>query len=118
MLPTSKDESLNELQNLNFRFETQLQITKDFAIHGFEFHPLFHQETLEIDTLVNDVMEAIVYFLEHKFTSWQPLLYTIDISEKNYKKHLSTESNDWVYQFAWAIIKREAQKVFFKKHYK
>jgi hypothetical protein len=32
----------NELQNLNFRFETQLQIAKDFAIHGFEFHPLFH----------------------------------------------------------------------------
>ena len=59
MLPTSKDESLNELQNLNFRFETQLQIAKDFAIHGFEFHPLFHQETLEIDTLVNLTLKHI-----------------------------------------------------------
>jgi hypothetical protein len=55
--------------------------------------------------------------VEKKSSSWQPLLYTIDISEKLYIQYATSQSQNWMQLFAWEVIRREAQKVFFREKY-
>ena len=100
-----------------FRFKTQLQIVKDFSIYGYAFDLAFVQELQSIDNLKRYVTEALMYILEKQPSSWHPLLYTIDISENTYLRLATSGELNWMESFSWLLIRREAQKVFFKEQF-
>lgn len=115
------DQLNNELDahfnSEQFRLKTQRQIAKDFEVHGFSFDPLFCEQVAEIPRLTEQVTDALMYMVEKKASSWQALLYTIDIPEKKYIQYATSQDGNWMHQFAWEIIRREAQKVFFREKF-
>ncbi len=118
MFPVQFDKELEaHISNELFRLKTQRQIAKDFESHGFSFNPIFCDEVVDIQQLSDIVSEALMYMVEKKSSSWQPLLYTIDISEKVYIQYATSQSQNWMQLFAWEVIRREAQKVFFREKY-
>jgi len=115
MFPIQFNQELEEhFSNEEFRLKTQQQLSKDFEVHGFGFHPDFCIEVLEVQQLSDTVCDALMYMVEKKSSSWQPLLYTIDISEKVYVHYATSQQENWMQSFAWEVIRREAQKVFFR----
>jgi len=118
MFPVQFDKELEaHISNELFRLKTQRQIAKDFESHGFSFNPAFCDEVVEIQQLSDTVSEALMYTVEKKASSWQPLLYTIDISEKVYIQYATSQDQNWMQLFVWEVIRREAQKVFFREKY-
>ena len=118
MFPVQFDKELEaHFSNELFRLKTQRQIAKDFESHGFSFNPIFCDEVVDIQQLSDTVSEALFYMIEKKASSWQPLLYTIDISEKLYIQYATSQEQNWMQLFAWEVIRREAQKVFFREKY-
>jgi hypothetical protein len=118
MFPVQFDKELEaHFSNELFRLKTQRQIAKDFESHGFSFNPTFCDEVVDIQQLSDTVSEALMYIIEKKVSSWQPLLYTIDISEKVYVQYATSQEQNWMQFFAWEVIRREAQKVFFREKY-
>ncbi len=118
MFPVKFDKELEaHFSNELFRLKTQRQIAKDFESHGFSYNPTFCDEVVDIQQLSDTVSEALMYIIEKKVSSWQPLLYTIDISEKVYVQYATSQEQNWMQLFAWEVIRREAQKVFFREKY-
>ena len=106
------------LSNQDFVLKTQQQISKDFNQHGFEFEPKFDSEAYEIGKLRIAVQEMLLEVIEKQANKWMPLMYTIDIPEKQYVKFVSDRTSNWIIDFAFLVIKREAQKVFFRESFK
>lgn len=104
--------------NQDFVLKTQQQLSKDFNQHGFVFEPQFDRECYEIGSLKIAVQEMLLEVMEQQPSKWMPLMYTIDIPEKQYLRFFSGLTTDWVVDFAFLVIKREAQKVFFRENYK
>lgn len=118
MFPIQFNKELEaHFSNELFRLKTQRQIAKDFESHGFSFNPEFCDEVIDIQQLSDKVLEALMYVVEKKASSWQPLLYTIDISEKVYIQYATSQEQNWMQLFGWEVIRREAQKVFFREKY-
>lgn len=119
MLPDKINLEIEEQFNQElFRLKTQQQIAKDFGIHGFDFPESFFVEAYSIDALVDVLTQAMMYMIEKQSTSWHPLLYTMDIPEQTYLKLATSNDSNWMEQFTWIVIRREALKVFFKEKYK
>ena len=106
------------LSNHDFVLKTQQQLSKDFSQHGFEFEPKFDTEAYEIGNLRIAVQEMLLEVIEKQANKWMPLMYTIDIPEKQYLKFFSALNSEWIIDFAFLVIKREAQKVFFRESFK
>ncbi|MDD2982636.1 MAG: hypothetical protein PHQ74_04550 [Crocinitomicaceae bacterium] len=106
------------LSNQDFVLKTQRQISKDFNQHGFEFEPQFDTQCYEIGNLRVAVQEMLLEVMEKQPSKWMPLMYTIDIPEKQYLKFVSDRTVDWIIDFTFLVIKREAQKVFFRESFK
>ncbi len=106
------------LSNQAFVLKTQQQISKDFNQHGFEFETEFETTCYEIGKLRKRVQEMLTNIMEKYPNKWMPLMYTLDIPEKQYIRFFSGLTSDWVVDFAFLIIKREAQKVFFRENFK
>lgn len=100
-----------------FRLKTQLQIAKDFGVYGFEFAPNFTENAYSIENLVDTLAEAMMYMIEKQASSWHPLLYTMDVSEQTYLQLATSNEPNWMEEFTWIVIRREALKVFFREKY-
>ncbi len=109
---------VTSLSNQDFVLKTQRQLSKDFSQHGFEFEPKFEIESFEIANLSLVVQEMLKEIIEKQPNKWMPLMYTLDIPEKQYVKFFSGVTSDWIIDFAFLVIKREAQKVFFRENFK
>jgi|GEM_PF-2635577 len=97
---------------------TQQQLIKDFGQHSWAFDTVFAHEPFEMDVLVDTVQAALTHILEKTPRKWLPLMYTLDISEKKYMHFFADTSADWLPEFAWIVIRREAQKVFFREKFR
>jgi hypothetical protein len=104
--------SAEELQE---KFKTQL--LKDFATCNVEeyLQPIsdFYYESIQIN-----ISKALEGIMDKSFSSYQQLLYIIDISERHLKektKEQADRSNNDV--LADLIIKRILQKIVLKKIY-
>lgn len=118
MLPETNQLELEErFDHEQFRLKTQLQIAKDFAVHGFDFAPEFSQVAYSIEELVNTLAEALMYMIEKQSSSWHPLLYTMDVSEQSYLQFATSNNPNWLAEFTWIVLRREALKVFFREKY-
>ncbi len=102
----------------NFVLKTQRQIAKDFGNHGFEFEPDFETGAYEIQRLQDAIQLMLSEIVEKHPSKWLPLMYSLDISEKNYVKFFQQAQSGWLAEFALVVIRREAQKVFFREKLK
>ncbi|TXI86328.1 MAG: hypothetical protein E6Q37_04255 [Crocinitomicaceae bacterium] len=102
----------------DFVLKTQQQIAKDFRQHGYHFEIDFEIVAFEIDVLKKTVHNKLAEIIEKAPSKWLPLMYSIDISEQKYVQFFSATTPDWLTEFTDILIKREAQKVFFRQNLK
>ena len=118
MLPEKNQAELEErFDHEQFRLKTQLQLAKDFGVHGFDFAPEFSQVAYSIEALVDTLAAALMYMIEKQASSWHPLLYTMDVSEQTYLQLATSNNPNWLAEFTWIVLRREALKVFFREKY-
>lgn len=99
----------------DFVLRTQQQLAKDFRIHGFDFGLDFDVEALEMKVLFENVRAMLSRIVEEYPSKWLPLMYSLDISEQNYRHFFAGAQSDWLPDFTRIVIRREAQKVFFRE---
>ena len=90
------------------------QINKDFnlANEGIDFPMSISPDELKIQ-----LHEKIYRMIQYKFAEYLNLLYIIDVSEEEIKKLDGSDLVVLAEQVAFLILKREWQKVWFRKHY-
>ena len=97
--------------------ETANQIERDLNVDGFEivFSGNLENAFIEIKSQLTPIISKIV---SGDKTTFQALLYRIDISEKDYKRTLS-ENDSTMFQekLTELIIRREFQKVITRKYF-
>src|ERR1700733_10905760 len=89
---------------------TAEQVIKDFQIFGFEI-AFSGNEYTAYEELRNQLMPLLLELYKDSRSTFQSLLYRIDISEKQWAKFLQTASDDFSEKLAALIIEREFQKV-------
>ena len=114
----SNPEMEKAFSSADFVLKTQQQIAKDFGNHGFQFAEDFEVLPYETALLKAAVQQVLSDIIEHHASKWLPLMYSLDISEKNYIRFFENAGQDWLSDFAFEVIRREAQKVFFRKKLK
>lgn len=93
------------------------QIIKDFEIFGYEIK-FSGNEFVAYQELKNQVAPLLLELFQKKTSSFQSLLYRIDINEKSFRKLINESAkNDFAEQLADAVIQREFQKVLTRKFF-
>jgi hypothetical protein len=93
------------------------QVIKDFDIFGYEIK-FSGNELTAYDELNNQLAPLLFDLYREKPSSFQSLLYRVDISEKKFRELLDGISEkDFPEQLADAVIRREFQKVLTRKFF-
>ncbi len=103
------------LGNEEFILKTQQQIAKDFAKFNLPFPENFQNLAYSKESIESLISEQIAEIMKEGETRLLQLLYTIDISEKQFLK-ITTEHN-FIQLLAEKILFREAYKVFLRAKY-
>ncbi len=93
------------------------QVIKDFDIFGHEIK-FSGNEFTAYDELKNQLAPLLLKLFNDQTSSFQSLLYRIDITEKTFRQLVeNTGKNDFAEQLADAVIQREFQKVLTRKFF-
>ncbi len=92
------------------------QVIKDFQIFGFEI-VFSGNEYTAYDELKNQLAPLLFNLYKNNRSTFQSLLYRIDISEAEWMKFLQTADDDFSEKLAALIIEREFQKVLTRKFF-
>ncbi len=113
--PVSTESLLEQAQAETLYLSLIEQINKDFnlANEGIDF-PL----SISPDELKIQLHEKIYRMIQYKFAEYLNLLYIIDVSEIEIKKLDGSDLVILAEQVAFLILKREWQKVWFRKNFK
>ena len=96
---------------------TSEQVIKDFQIHGHEIK-FSGNEMAAYDELKNQIAPLLSELHQHQPSTFQSLLYRIDISEKKFRELLNESSkNNFSEKLAELVIQREFQKVLTRKFF-
>jgi hypothetical protein len=112
--PLNSDLLFEEAQKESLYLSLIEQINKDFnlANEGIDF-PL----SISPDELKIQLHEKIYRMIQYKFAEYLNLLYIIDVSEIEIKKLDGSDLVILAEQVSFLILKREWQKVWFRKNY-
>lgn len=105
-------ELLEQLDNNEFVLKTQQQIVRDFEKFNLFFEPLFLEIPLNKTYILEKIAEQLVQLMKEGETPLLQLLYTIDLSEKEFLD-LTIQSN-FLSLLSEKILIREAYKVFLR----
>lgn len=97
---------------VDFVLKTQQQIVKDFAKFNLFFSENFENRTLSKEEIEEQIGIHLVEIMKEGETRLLQLLYTIDLSEKQFL-HLTT-SPSFIQELSKKILFREAYKVFLR----
>jgi len=113
-IPENTDILLADAETENLYLSLIEQINKDFnlANEGIDFPLSISPEELKIQ-----LHEKIYRMIQYKFAEYLNLLYIIDVSEIEIKKLDGSDLVILAEQVSFLILKREWQKVWFRKHY-
>jgi hypothetical protein len=93
------------------------QLIRDFQIFGKEIN-FSGNELTAYDELKNQVAPFLFELYQNQSTTFQALLYRIDISEKKFRVLLDESSkSNFAEKLAELVIQREFQKVLTKKYF-
>lgn len=110
--PQKTDELISIAQSEQLYADLIQQLNKDFT---------YANESMDIsadispEVLCKSLHEKIYILITHRFTSYLKLLYIIDVSESQLKKLDGTDVVKLSEQVLFLILKREWQKVWFRK---
>ncbi|OXA77948.1 hypothetical protein SAMN05444397_11092 [Flavobacterium aquidurense] len=113
--PINTESLLAEAQAATLYLNLVEQINKDFnlANEGIDF-PL----SISPDELKIQLHEKIYRMIQYKFAEYLNLLYIIDVSEIEIKKLDGSDLVILSEQVSFLILKREWQKVWFRKNFR
>ena len=111
---TNNTELLVQIDQTSLYEDLVNQLNKDFEIIGTAVN---FSETENPKELFEFLQEVISELLEKHFDVFLNLLYRIDINEYQIKTIINQIADDTEQQIAFLILKREWQKVWFKKFY-
>lgn len=100
------------LGNEEFILKTQRQIAKDFAKFNLFFEESFEIESHSKEEIEQLIAPLIVDLMKQGETRLLQLLYTIDLSEKEFL-HITTDPN-FIQLLSEKILYREAYKIFLR----
>jgi hypothetical protein len=112
--PATFDALITEANQLNLYKKLIEQLNKDFLLANINVD--FHEDILPM-SLKLILHETIYQLIQNKFTEYLNLLYIIDVSEKQIKQLDGEDTLLLSEQVAFLILKREWQKVWYRKHY-
>jgi hypothetical protein len=98
--------------NETFVIKTQQQIVKDFAKLNLFFSSNFENQALSKDEIELQIGQQLVELMKEGETRLLQLLYTIDLSEKEFLR-LTTEAN-FIEELSKKILFREAYKIYLR----
>jgi len=113
-LPNTFESLIEEANQLDLYRKLIIQLNKDFLLANIDLD--FHEEVLP-SSLKLILHETVYKLIQEKFTEYLNLLYIIDVSEKQVKALDGDDTLKLSEDVAFLILKREWQKVWFKKHY-
>ena len=106
-------ELLSYFDNEDFVLKTQEQIAKDFAKFNLFFSENFETNALTKEEIEQQIGPLIIDLMREGETRLLQLLYTIDLSEKEFLA--ITTDPDFIQKLSEKILFREAYKVFLRK---
>lgn len=112
--PLNIDYLITQAEEENLYFKLIEQVNKDFGLAN---------ESVDIPSSIlpfefkNKIHEKILYLIQYKFAEYLNLLYIIDVPENEIKKLDGSDLVQLAEQVAFLILKREWQKVWFRKYY-
>lgn len=112
-----KEALLQKTIELNLYDKLIFQLQKDFDRANIEVHFSHSQITPSPEALICQVREKVYFLLMERFSDYLNLLYIIDIPESSFKNLKVTDAVEVADQVAFLILKREWQKVWYKKQY-
>ncbi len=98
--------------NEDFVLKTQQQIAKDFAKLNLFFSENFETEALTKEEIEHQIGPLIIDLMKEGETRLLQLLYTIDLSEKQFLS--ITTDPEFIQKLSEKILFREAYKVFLR----
>ena len=113
-LPNTFESLIEEANQLDLYRKLILQLNKDVLLANIDLG--FHEEVLPSSLKL--ILDDTVYkLIQEKFTEYLNLLYIIDVPEKQVKALDGDDILKLSEEVSFLILKREWQKVWFKKHY-
>ena len=113
-LPKNFESLIEEANQLDLYRKLILQLNKDFLLANIDLD--FHEEVLP-SSLKLILHDTVYKLIQEKFTEYLNLLYIIDVPEKQVKALDGDDVFKLSEEVSFLILKREWQKVWFKKHY-
>ena len=113
-LPNTFESLIEEANQLDLYRKLILQLNKDFLLANIDLD--FHEEVLP-SSLKLILHDTVYKLIQEKFTEYLNLLYIIDVPEKQVKALDGDDVFKLSKEVSFLILKREWQKVWFKKHY-
>jgi hypothetical protein len=89
------------------------QIEKDFGLMGFTFS---ESMPLNLEGLLPELTDCITQLQQHHHSTWMKVVYRVDLTEKQYK-FVQRMGGNTPENMAKAVILREFQKVYTRKHF-
>ncbi len=111
---SNSEEILDAAKTENLYRKLVIQLRKDFGLANIEIQISNAQDSRGLQSLIR---EKIYYLILEKFDAYLHLLYIIDVPESAFKNIHLTDVVEVSEQMTFSILKRELQKVWFKKKY-
>ena len=112
--PSNFDELVAEVNAFDLYDRLIIQLNKDFLLAGIDLELSVSTQPKD---LFNVISEMVYYLLREKFMDYLNLLYIIDVPERQVKQLDGNNLEILAKNVSFLILKREWQKVWYKKHY-
>lgn len=116
MLPSynNSTELLTNATENNLYIKLINQLNKDFSLANFDFHLSENSTPLALKIALN---KAIKNLLLNDSTTYNSLLYIVDVAEEDLKKTKSLDIDIYAEYIVFLILKRVWKKVWFRAKY-
>ena len=111
---SNSEEILDAAKTENLYGKLVIQLQKDFGLANIDIQISSRLDGMRLQSLIH---EKIYYLILEKFDTYLHLLYIIDVPESAFKNIHLTDVVDVAKQMTFSVLKRELQKVWFKKKY-
>jgi len=112
--PSNFEELVAEANTLDLYTNLIIQLNKDMLLAGID---LDFSENTTPETLFGNLTQTVNFLLREKFMEYLNLLYIIDVPEHQIKQLDGSDLELLSKNVSFLILKREWQKVWYKKHY-
>ena len=109
---------LSKAKALGLLSPLMLQLQKDFVRAGLDFPiPEGHLLAEDLTEIFSTLKEAIYLLLMEHFDQYLNLMYAVDLPERNFQGIDPTDAVEAAHQISGLILKREWQKIQWRRSY-